>query len=568
MYRTGSGRGGGVDSKLVRCAVYCRKSTDEGLDQAFNSLDAQYEACASYVMSQRHEGWVLNEQRYDDGGYSGGTMERPALKRLLDDVRAGLVDVVVLYKIDRLTRALSDFARIVDVLDAAGASFVSITQSFNTSTSMGRLTLNMLLSFAQFEREIGAERVRDKIAASKARGLWMGGPVPLGYQVVDRKLVIDADEAERVRHIHALYLALGSVPALQGELDQQEIRARPRKGCALGSAFTRGALYTILQNRIYLGEITHKGTSYPGEHEALLSPALFDQAQALLERNRVQRRHGWHAGDPSLLAGILWDAHGRRMSPNHAAKQAKRYRYYASRTDSGNDEPIWRVPAGDLEEIVISRLCALLRSASALHDGIAPLAPDAVTTQAVLFACAQLERRFAALPAQEQRATLLKLITRVLVEPDRVVISVERASLIALSGLSQEPGNICGPLLLSVPVTLVRRAREVKLTIPPEPGQQRTAPDPALIKLIAKGHAARKALCDGSGRSLRDIAQAQGHEPHYFSVLVKLGYLAPDIVTAILEGGQPPALTRQRLARIRDLPMAWHEQRRLLGFTA
>jgi DNA invertase Pin-like site-specific DNA recombinase len=180
MYRTGSGRGGGVDSKLVRCAVYCRKSTDEGLDQAFNSLDAQYEACASYVMSQRHEGWVLNEERYDDGGYSGGTMERPALKRLLDDVRAGLVDVVVLYKIDRLTRALSDFARIVDVLDAAGASFVSITQSFNTSTSMGRLTLNMLLSFAQFEREIGAERVRDKIAASKARGLWMGGPVPLG----------------------------------------------------------------------------------------------------------------------------------------------------------------------------------------------------------------------------------------------------------------------------------------------------------------------------------------------------------------------------------------------------
>ncbi|MGE0775646.1 MAG: recombinase family protein, partial [Sphingomonadaceae bacterium] len=403
----------------------------------------------------------------------------------------------------------------------------------------------------------------------KARGLWMGGPVPLGYAVVDRKLVIDEDEAERVRHIHARYLALGSVPALQGELAEQEIRSRPRKGCALGSAFTRGALYTILRNRIYRGEITHKGVSYPGEHDALLAHDLFDQAQALLERNRVQRRHGGHAGDPSLLAGILWDALGRRMSPNHAAKQAKRYRYYASRTDDhDNSEPVWRVPAGDLEEIVISRLCALLRSASALHDAIAPFTPDAVTTQAVLFACAQLERRFAALPAQEQRAALLKLIARIMVAPDRVAISANRASLVQLSGLSHEPGNACDPLILSVPVTLIRRAREVKLTIPPEPGQTRLEPDPALIKLVAKGHAARKALFDGSGRSLKQIAQEQGHEPHYFAVLVKLGYLAPDIVTAILEGRQPPTLTRQRLARIRDLPMAWPAQRKLLGLAA
>lgn len=256
------------------------------------------------------------------------------------------------------------------------------------------------------------------------------------------------------------------------------------------------------------------------------------------------------------------------MSPNHAARQAKRYRYYASRTDSGDTEPVWRVPAGDLEEIVISRLCALLRSASALHDAIAPFAPDAVTTQAVLFACAQLERRFAALPAQDQRAALLRLIARIMVAPDRVAISVDRASLVAQTGLSHQPGNACDLLILSVPVTLVRRAREVKLTIPPEPGQPHPEPDPALIKLIAKGHAARKALFDGSGRSLKDIAQAQGHEPHYFAVLVKLGYLAPDIVAAILEGRQPPALTRQRLARIRDLPMAWQAQRRLLGFTA
>jgi DNA invertase Pin-like site-specific DNA recombinase len=565
MYKSDFGRGREGTAKIMRCAVYCRKSTDEGLDQAFNSLDAQYEACASYVASQRHEGWTLNDARYDDGGFSGGTMDRPALKRLLDDVRAGQVDVIVLYKIDRLTRALSDFARIVDILDEAGASFVSVTQSFNTSTSMGRLTLNMLLSFAQFEREIGAERVRDKIAASKAKGMWMGGPVPLGYDVVERKLVINTPEAERVRLIFRRYLALGSVPALIGELESKGIRSKNRKDKP-ACPFTRGALYTILQNRIYLGEITHKGTSYPGEHEALLAPALFQQAQALLERNRVSRQHGCNAADPSLLAGILWDAQGRRMSPNHAAKQAKRYRYYASRADGNITKPIWRIPAGDIEEIVTSRLCALLRSRSALHDAIEPLAADAVTTEAVLFEGAELERRFTDLPAHGKRATLLSLVERVEVDSNAIRISVNRAALIALSRLKGMSYEESAPLLLTIPVTLARRAREVKLSIPPEPGGTETLVNPALVKLIAKAHAARKALLDDSGRSLKAIAQEQGHEPHYFSVLIKLGYLAPDIVAAILEGRQPAELTRQKLARIREVPVNWSEQRKLLGF--
>lgn len=568
MYRKGHGRGSAVPAKAARCAIYCRKSTDEGLDQVFNSLDAQWEACAAYVASQMHEGWTLSPERYQDGGFSGGTMDRPALKRLLDDVRAGKVDIIVLYKIDRLTRSLADFARIVDVLDEAGASFVSVTQSFNTSTSMGRLTLNMLLSFAQFEREIGAERVRDKIAASKAKGMWMGGPVPLGYDVIDRKLVINQIEAERVKLIFDRYLALGSVPALQGELEQRDIRSKARKGREQGSAFTRGALYTILQNRIYLGEICHKGTCYPGEHQALLSPTLFDEAQTLLERNRVDRHHGHNAANPSLLAGILWDAQGRRMSPSHTAKQAKRYRYYSSRTDTPCDTPVWRIPAGDIEDIVTSRLCALLRNASALHDAIVSLTPDAVTTQAVLFEAAQLDRRFPDLSAHEKRALLLTLVERIEVDGHEVRLLVSRTALLGLSRISGSEGPPSPSLTLAVPVKLARRAREVKLTIPPEPGREERQPDPGLIKLVTKGHAARKTLFDGSGRSLRDIATEQGHEPHYFSVLVKLGFLAPDIVAAIIEGRQPPPLTRQRLARIRDLPMSWDEQRKLLGFAA
>lgn len=568
MYRKGHGRGSAVTAKAVRCAIYCRKSTDEGLDQAFNSLDAQWEACAAYVASQVHEGWTLSQERYQDGGFSGGTMERPALKRLLEDVRAGAVDVIVLYKIDRLTRSLADFARIVDILDETGASFVSVTQSFNTSTSMGRLTLNMLLSFAQFEREIGAERVRDKIAASKARGLWMGGPVPLGYDVVGRKLVINQAEAERVKLIFDRYLALGSVPALQGELEQRDIRSKVRKGREQGSAFTRGALYTILQNRIYLGEICHKGTCYPGEHQALLPPDLFDEAQALLERNRVDRHHGHHAADPSLLAGILWDAQGRRMSPNHAAKQTKRYRYYSSRTDTPCDTPVWRIPAGDIEDIVTARLCALLRNASAVHDGIAPLAPDAVTIEAVLFEAAQLDRRFSDLPAYDKRAAILTLIERIEVDSDELRMLVSRHALLGLSRINDAANLQASPLILAVAVKLARRTKEVKLTILPEPGWEEGQPDPGLIKLVAKAHAARKALFDGSGRSLRKVAAEHGHEPHYFSVLVKLGFLAPDIVAAILEGRQPPALTRQKLARIRDLPIMWSEQRKLLGFAA
>ena len=276
--------------KVFRCAVYTRKSTEDGLEQEFNSLDAQYEACAAYALSQRHEGWVVVKDRYDDGGFSGGNIERPGLKRLLADVAAGKIDIILLYKIDRLTRSLTDFSRIVDVLDKAGASFVSITQSFNTTTSMGRLTLNMLLSFAQFEREITGERIRDKIAASKRKGIWMGGTVPLGYEVVERKLLVKPKEAEQVRHIMQRYLALGTVPALVDELGREGYRTKlqhrvsgPHKGNDL---YRRGTLYHMLSNRIYRGMIVHKGKAFPGEHEAIVDEDLFEYVQAKLERIR------------------------------------------------------------------------------------------------------------------------------------------------------------------------------------------------------------------------------------------------------------------------------------------
>jgi Site-specific recombinases, DNA invertase Pin homologs len=269
-----------------RCAIYTRKSSEEGLDQSFNSLDAQREACGAYILSQAHEGWEPIDEIYDDGGYSGGSMERPGLKQLMADVEAGKIDIIVVYKVDRLTRSLADFARIVDVLDKHGASFVSVTQAFNTTNSMGRLTLNVLLSFAQFEREVTGERIRDKIAASKARGMWMGGVVPLGYEVKERKLKFNPAEAERVRHIFNRYLELGSVLALQTELAAHGIRTRPRMlkdGRNYGDKnFSRGALYQMLRNRIYRGEITHRGKSYPGEHEAIIDADTFDRAGRLL----------------------------------------------------------------------------------------------------------------------------------------------------------------------------------------------------------------------------------------------------------------------------------------------
>ena len=356
--------------RKLRCAVYTRKSSEEGLDMEFNSLDAQREACEAYVASQRPEGWVLVPDRYDDGGFSGGTLERPALQRLLADIENGRVDVIVVYKIDRLSRSLMDFARLVEVFDRKGVAFVSVTQSFNTTTSMGRLTLNILLSFAQFEREVIGERIRDKFAASRKKGMWMGGWAPLGYDIRDRKLVINETEAAIVRRIFETFAKGGSVTAIVAELTSEGFHDR------YGHRVDKGRLYKLLNNRVYVGDAVHKGTAYPGEHEAIIPRALWDRVQAVLAESPHLRGGRTRAQTPALLKGLIFGPDGRAMSPTHTRRGQKLYRYYVSQsvirgrathqsgggnTASGANH-IARIPAGDTEAAVIGQLRILLRA--------------------------------------------------------------------------------------------------------------------------------------------------------------------------------------------------------------
>jgi len=522
------------ESKIVRCAIYTRKSDERGLEQEFNSLDAQREACDAFIASQRHEGWKRTPNVYDDGGLSGGTMDRPALQRLLSDVRAGKVDCIVVYKIDRLTRSLADFARIVEVLDANGASFVSVTQAFNTTTSMGRLTLNVLLSFAQFEREITGERIRDKIAASKARGLWMGGAVPHGYAVKERKLIVVPAEAANVRLIFERYVALGSVLALIADLEVRGIRTRKRvdrNGVARGDTpFARSALYRMLQNRLYIGEVCHKGEAYPGQHNGIVDPAGFEQVQTLLKRNRIDHADGVRATEPSLLIGKLWDAYGRRMSPDHCCKSGKRYRYYASdNRDARLKERCHRVPAGELEAIVLAQLGKRLGAES---DLVSP------TSLQVM-------------PLSKRRRLVSDHIGKIEVHADRVDFHFTEQT-----GTSQ---------VATIAVQLIRRGKETRLALSPDDhttGQR----DPALIKLVVKAHIAREALAAAGEATVEETARRLGYSRDYFGVLLRISYLAPDIIATILDGRQPIQLNRQRLARATSLPIAWQEQREMLGF--
>jgi site-specific DNA recombinase len=319
------------ERRILRCAIYTRKSSEHGLEQDFNSLDAQREAAEAYIKSQAHEGWRCLKTRYDDGGISGGTLERPAIQSLLADIGSRKVDVVVVYKVDRLTRSLADFAKLVEQFETHGVSFVAVTQQFNTTTSMGRLTLNVLLSFAQFERELAGERIRDKFAASRRKGMWMGGTIPLGYDVKDRKLVVNDAEADRVRLIFRQYLAVGCVAKLRAELDEREIRSKQRSlACGRvqgGGSFWRGALYHLLQNRIYRGEVVHKGSVYPGEHKAIVDEELWSAVQARLADNRTARRKS-RVETGALLAGLIYDDRGNIMSPSYSVRRGNRYRYY------------------------------------------------------------------------------------------------------------------------------------------------------------------------------------------------------------------------------------------------
>ena len=394
--------------RTLRCAIYTRKSSEEGLEQEFNSLHAQREACEAFIRSQHDEGWSCLPQAYDDGGRSGGNLERPELQQLLADIREGKVDVVVVYKIDRLTRSLADFAKIVEVFDAKGVSFVSVTQQFNTTTSMGRLTLNVLLSFAQFEREVTGERIRDKIAASKRKGMWMGGVPPLGYAVRERKLIVVESEAETVHHIFRRYLALGSVRLLKTELEARGIAGK-RWTSASGKSWGgkpigRGALYLILQNRIYRGETVHKNETYPGEHQAIIDPALWSAVHARLSENTAERGAGIRVKNPSLLTGLLFDSEGHRMTPTHAIKKGTRYRYYVSRTlivgARADAAAGLRIPAAEIEQIVTNRIRRLLSEPASVFEILQAQIAEPMLQQNLIARAAELASQFAQIPIE------------------------------------------------------------------------------------------------------------------------------------------------------------------------
>jgi site-specific DNA recombinase len=562
-------------SSIVHCAIYTRKSSDEGLEQEFNSLDAQREACEAYIVSQRHAGWVAVPDMYDDGGLSGGTMERPALKRLLNDIKAGKVQIVVVYKVDRLTRSLADFAKIVDVLDEHDASFVSVTQQFNTTTSMGRLTLNMLLSFAQFEREIAGERIRDKIAASKAKGMWMGGNVPLGYDVKDRKLIVNDAEADSVRFIFRRYAELGSVALLRAELDRKGIVSKRREGAAGrlsgGQSFSRGALYTLLQNRIYRGEISHQGNVYAGQHEAIVDPDLWQLAQDKLAANRQERLLGVGAEAPSLLAGLIVDARGSRMTPTHANKRGKRYRYYISTSllDSGRSAALggMRIPAGEIEGLVMDQLRALLSSRSKVSEAVAPLDLDAGSLDLVLRRASELAQSWLTLPPVELRELVKAIVQQVAVEEDRIVVRVDRGMLAERFGANRSAGwKDANPIALSFAASLRRAGKGKRLVV--ESGA-RSEVHAGLVALLREAFSLRTALLGGSNDSIESMTQRLGKGKGYVTALVRLSYLAPDIVRDCLEGRQPVDLSPTRLLKLgKDLPLDWAEQRTHLGFVA
>src|ERR1035437_6485477 len=555
-----------------RCAIYTRKSSEEGLEQDFNSLQAQREACEAFIKSQTGEGWRLIKTAYDDGGLSGGAMERPALQRLLEDIRRRLVDVVVVYKVDRLTRSLADFAKMVEVFDARGISFVAVTQQFNTTTSMGRLTLNVLLSFAQFEREVTGERIRDKIAASKRKGMWMGGVVPLGYDLEDRHLVLNPVEAEHVQEIYRTYLKLGCVTKLQAYLEQAGVRSKKRvsrTGRASGGAsYSRGALYLILHNRIYLGEITHKGASYPGQHPAIIEQKLWEQVQLKFQSNLQAARKRPRATEQSLLMGLLYDEQGNRFTPSHATKKGRRYRYYVSQaviTNASNHHtgPV-RIPASEIEELVLSQFRLLLRSPQRMLDILVGTDASPAEVHAVTEAAREWNT-----PSSERIQQLLQsTVKRIVVHNDRIEIVINRSALrqtvLGVSDDPAPPGNILDDLVtIEAAAQLKRCGGEVRLVLPPDSLGTKPHSVPSLIRAISRAHDWVDRILRGEVVNQRSIARETGLDERYISRIIPLAFLAPDLTEAILEGRQAADLSLDTC--LGNIPDDWNLQRTQLS---
>ena len=510
----------------VRCAIYTRVSTDQGLEQDFNSLDAQYDASQAYIRSQAHAGWTLLRTKYDDGGYSGGNTDRPALQRLLDDLRGGKIDVIVVYKVDRLTRSLADFAKLVELFDQHNVSFVSVTQQFNTTTSMGRLTLNVLLSFAQFEREVTSERIRDKIAASKRKGLWVGGMAPLGYDTKGRKITVNAAEAERVRMIFRSYLRFGSLNLLMADLRQRGIVTKVRTlktGEAVGGIpFTRGSLAHLLRNRFYIGEVGFKGEVLKGEQPAILDKDLFEAVQAKLNDQVNNHKAKWTKSE-GLLIGRLFDDRGNRMSPSHARKGHVKYRYYLSSAllqgTAARAGSVRRVPAPEIEALVVK----------SVRDHLKPSEPT------------------------DDRSLVHTHVTRVEVRPEKLVVHLA------------EP-----PSTLQVPwrKTPARRRHEILLPegiLPQHARPMRSETRARLVAAIARGRRWLDELIADPTANADSIAKREHCSARKINMTISLAFLAPDLVKAAIDGRVPHGIG---VARLTDLPAEWSRQHQMLGLSA
>ena len=523
---------------------------------------------------------------YDDGGISGGTLERPALQQLLADIKARKVDTVVVYKVDRLTRSLADFAKIVEVFDRRGVSFVSVTQQFNTTSSMGRLTLNMLLSFAQFEREVTGERIRDKIAASKRKGMWMGGFVPLGYDAKERSLVINQPEAETIRTIFRLYLEHGNVRRVKAEADRLNLRTKLRttqKGRMCGGRpLSRGYIYQLLGNPIYIGRIAHKDKVYEGLHEAIIDAETWEAVKARIAGNALDRRSGTRAAEPSLLAWLLHDERGNRLSPSHAVKNGVRYRYYVSQAllqhrddDTGS---IRRIPAREIEDLVAARIAALLKDAGQVIDELGgPLAPR---DQERLITAARIQgEQWSRMNAADKRAFILRVVAGITASEEEIQIVLHRSALrLALLGDESSTDTVSAPrphtvtlkgsdeLTLRVPARLKLCSGEMRLVIPQGQGQElRPRPNATLIKALTRAHRWKERLFTGAAPSTSAIANEEAVTERYVSRIMRLAFLTPDIVEAILDGYQPADLELERL--LKGIPVSWNAQRRALVFS-
>jgi site-specific DNA recombinase len=552
---------------IRRCAVYTRKSSEEGLEQDFNSLHAQREASEAFIKSQQGEGWRLVKTAYDDGGLSGGNMERPALQRLLEDIRHGLIDVVVVYKVDRLTRSLADFAKMVEVFDAQGVSFVAVTQQFNTTTSMGRLTLNVLLSFAQFEREVTGERIRDKIAASKRKGIWMGGCPSMGYDVCDRRLVVNQAEAATVRQIYLRYLKTGSVPKLKKALDRDgvvsKIRLSRKGNRSGGQSFSRGALYELLSNPIYIGEIRHKLERHPGQHEAILERTLWEKVQKRLRDRTDRPTEPRSKVSPSPLAGKVFDETGEPLYVQAAVKDRRRYRYYVSkalvRGSQVEGQRGWRVPGPELERAVAIAARSVLDDKAAILEALQVAEIGNADLNPVFTTMAEWRERL--LAERERSLALVELVEKAVLTDEGIRLGL---NIPVPCGGSDAALRKVLHMFRFVPLKVKRRGVEMRLII--NGGDEPRKSDPALLKAFARARGWFDELASGRAHSLVEIARREGLAKRYVTRLTKLAFVSPAFVEAIAEGKVQTSMNLQMLmGSSAALPLGWDDQEELFG---